>query len=273
MMPWLSRLWRTLATAFCFAMFGIGGALIALLVSPLLLLLVRNRQQRQGLGKRLVSGAMYAFIVLMRVTGVMSYRIHNIEWLQQPGQLILANHPSLIDTIFLIAFAHNADCIVKGKLLKNPFTRGPIKLAGYIANSTPEQIIEAAGESFRRGNNLILFPEGTRTVAGQPVVLKRGAANIAIKTATDIRPVLIRCEPAALTKEIKWYQVPARKVCMTLDVQPLLSVSQYINSDNPSMAARTLTRDLEHFFNAAVYTAPSGATAAVQANIALQHVK
>ncbi|WP_221793310.1 lysophospholipid acyltransferase family protein [Oceanobacter mangrovi] len=244
--------WRVLATSFCFAMFGLGGAVIALLISPLLILLIRNPRQRQRLGKAVSSGAMYLFIQLMRAVGVMTYEVKNRHWLQQPGQLILANHPSLIDTIFLIAFARQADCVVKGKLLRNPFTWGPIRLAGYIANSSPEQVIAAAGESFRAGNNLIVFPEGTRTVAGESIQLKRGAANIAIKTATPIRPVVIRCEPPALTKEIKWYQVPERRVRMTLEVLPVIQIDQYARAENQAMAARQLTHELEQFFNKAV---------------------
>ena len=257
MISLLSRIWRTVATAFCFAAFGVGGTLIALIVSPALVVLVRHQQRRQALGKRFVSLCFLLFINLMRAVGVMTYTIRNRELLEQPGQLILANHPSLIDTIFLIAFARNADCVVKGKLLKNPFTWGAIRLTGYIANSTAEGVIAAAGDSMKSGNNLIIFPEGTRTTAGKAQVMKRGAANIAIKTATNIRPVVIRCEPAALTKEIKWYQVPKRRVHMTLDVRPTISVEQYANSQNQALAARQLTQQLEQYFNKAVSTTPA----------------
>ena len=109
----------------------------------------------------------------------------------------------------------------------------------------------------KSGNNLIIFPEGTRTTAGKAQVMKRGAANIAIKTATNIRPVVIRCEPAALTKEIKWYQVPKRRVHMTLDVRSTISVEAYANSQNQALAARQLTQQLEQYFNQAVSPTPA----------------
>jgi len=110
---------------------------------------------------------MRGFVGLMRGLGVLDYRLHDCERLQRPGLLVLANHPTLIDVVFLLALIPHADCVVKGRLARNPFTRGPIRAAGYITNEEPQGVLEAAGASLARGNALILFPEGTRSVPGR----------------------------------------------------------------------------------------------------------
>ncbi|WP_369678325.1 lysophospholipid acyltransferase family protein, partial [Enterococcus faecium] len=85
------------------------------------------------------------------------------------GQLIIANHPSLIDVVVLISIVRNADCVVKADLWKNPFLKGVVKATGYINNDAdPEYFLNQCQQSFARGNNLIVFPEGTRSVPGKP---------------------------------------------------------------------------------------------------------
>ena len=68
----------------------------------------------------------------MRHTGVLTYHIEGQEHLNETGRLIIANHPSLIDVVFLIALIRDTNCIVKDSLVNNPFTRGPTYgLLGY----------------------------------------------------------------------------------------------------------------------------------------------
>src|SRR5690606_3555824 len=100
--------------------------------------------------------------------------------LQRPGLLVLANHPCLIDVVFLIAFTPNPDCIVKGGLLANPAMRGYLRLTGFLRNDRGAELIEDARSSLAAGSALIIFPEGTRTQPGQPLQFQRGAANVAL---------------------------------------------------------------------------------------------
>ena len=65
-----------------------------------------------------------------------------VERLAAPGQLVVANHPSLIDVLFIGAQMPQVGCIVKESLQRNPFLGAPIRWAGYIPNSTPEHLIE-----------------------------------------------------------------------------------------------------------------------------------
>ncbi|KJZ09971.1 MULTISPECIES: lysophospholipid acyltransferase family protein [unclassified Halomonas] len=239
---------RGIGTFLSFTAFGIGGLIIGLVVAPLLQLGMRDPVRRQRLARRLIQRVFRAFIALMKGLGVLDYRLEGRGRLARGGRLILANHPSLIDVVFLLAYTPNADCIVKGRLATNPFTRGPIGVAGYITNRDPQALLEAARDSLARGNSLILFPEGTRTTPGRPIKFRRGGANIALRTGSAITPVLIKCSPTTLTKGEPWYHIPRRKVQMDLHILDDLPPEPASNQPT-SQQARQLTRELSHYFN------------------------
>ncbi len=240
--------WRVAATGFSFGVFGIGGLVLRLLVFPLLNLLVWQRERRVVCSRTVIRLAFRAYVELMRMLGVLRYEIRGQERLERGGLLILANHPTLIDTVFLMAFVKNADCIVKGDLWNNPFTRGPVRAAGYINNAGGADLVDACIASLQRGNNLIVFPEGTRTQSDGVISMKRGAANIAVRGARDMTPVLIRCEPATLGKGEKWWRVPPRRVQFEIEVQEDLAIGQFSGVASDVIAARQLTDFLQVYF-------------------------
>ncbi len=248
MLTILNHGWRWFGTALSFLIFGIGGVLLPVCVVPVLYLLPGDQRRREQRAQRVIHHAFRGYIGIMKGLGVLTYQIDGIEKLRD-AQLVLANHPSLIDVIFLIAMVPNANCVVKGKLLQNPFTRGPIKAAGYIINDEASDVIGAAGDAFSKGHALIIFPEGTRTTPAQRLQLKRGAANVAIRTGADITPILIECNPTTLTKGDRWYQVPEKRVHFRLQVKEPIEIGRYLTDVSPSKGARMLTSDLSNYFN------------------------
>ncbi|MDR3410169.1 MAG: lysophospholipid acyltransferase family protein [Formivibrio sp.] len=244
----LGRLWRVVATGFCFVMFGVGGLGIAGAALPLLIL-IPGRHRRQSLTRELVHYSFRLHVALMRLTGAIGCVVHGKEKLARGGLLILANHPSLIDVVMLMSLVHRPDCIVKAALWRNPFTWGPVKLTGFISNASGPALVEAGIASVRSGNNLIIFPEGTRTVPGCLSVFQRGAANIASRGDLTITPVIITCSETFLTKGQPWYNVPRRKPIFELTVlDDLPPASQITGSDEPARQARRLTEYLTHYF-------------------------
>ena len=245
----LERYWRVCATGICFTVFGISGLLLGMFVFPLLHLLIWRRTRRITAARTVIRLASRAFVALMRGIGVLRYEIIGLDKLDRGGLLILANHPSLIDTVFLMAFVKRADCIVKSDLWNNPFTGGPVRAAGYINNENGAQLIDACLGSLRAGNNLIVFPEGTRTPGDGVIRLKRGAAHIAVRAARAVTPVLIRCAPPTLGKGEKWWRVPEHRAQFQIEVKddiPILSFTAAGVSN--VMAARYLTEHLQHYF-------------------------
>lgn len=244
------RAWRLLATGLAFSVFGLGGLLLWLAYFPLLQWLDRDPVRRTRRARLAIHHSFRLFVDIMRGLGLLRYRISGQERLARGGQLILANHPSLIDVVFLIAMVPNADCVVKAGLARNPFTRGPVRAAGYICNDSGVGVIDDCIASLQAGNNLIIFPEGTRTTPGRPLQLQRGAANIAIRGRCDMTPVHIRCSPPALSKELPWWKVPPRIIDFSFDVRDDIEVEPFLEADgSEALAVRQLTRYLSHYFS------------------------
>ena len=156
--------WRLLATAASFCLFGIGGLCLRVLVFPLLACLPGDAQAHRRRARAVVSRLFWLFIRFMYRTGVLTYSVSGAERLGRPGQMIIANHPSLIDVVFLIGLVRDANCVVKQSLWQNPFTRGPVRSTGYISNDGSMDMLDAAADALKQGQTLIIFPEGTRNL-------------------------------------------------------------------------------------------------------------
>lgn len=246
----LDRCWRICATGFCFATFGLGGLLIRVLVYPALQLAVWQRGRRAVVVREIIHQFFRTFVGLMAFVGVISYETRGLEKLRRRGLLVLANHPSLIDVVFLISFIERADCIVKGALVRNPFTRGPVTAAGFVCNDSGASLVEDCIASVKSGNNLIIFPEGTRSSVSGAMKLQRGAANVAVRGGIDITPVRIRCSPPVLTKGDKWYRVPAQRAHFIIEVCDDIPVDDFTSGrQSDALAARGLTSFLTEYFS------------------------
>lgn len=250
----LDRAWRVVGTGLSFAAFGIGGLLLRVTAFPLLQLCVRDPLRRRRIARRWVQRGFAAHVELMRRLGVLTWEIHGRERLDRDGLLVLSNHPTLIDVVFLVSLLPNADCVVKSAVARNPFMRGPVHACGYIANDDGVGLIDDCIAAVRAGGNLVIFPEGTRTVPGQPLRLQRGAANIAVRGELDVTPVRIWCTPPTLTKGEKWYRVPPRRFHVKIEVGEDLPVRSFLNgtgdgSGRETLAARRLTEHLADYFS------------------------
>jgi 1-acyl-sn-glycerol-3-phosphate acyltransferase len=245
----IERVCRIFTTGSSFVLFGLGGLVLRIVVFPFLNIFIRERQMRIKLARQVIRLSFRGFIGFMRVFGVLRYEITGLERLERNGLLILANHPTLLDTVFLMAFVKQADCVVKGKLWDNPFTHGPVSAAGYINNESSTGLVEDCIDSLRKGGNLIIFPEGTRTPYDGQITLKRGAANIAVRGQCDVTPIAIRCSPPTLRKGEKWWQVPHRRMHFTIAVHDDIKVQPFIkDSGSAVLAARHLTEYLQNYF-------------------------
>lgn len=243
------RAWRRVATGICFATFGIGGLLLRLLVFPPLAWFVRAQSQRATIARSVIHRAFGLFVAMMRGLGVLSYELRGEHRLERRGLLILANHPSLIDVVFLMALVKHADCIVKAELASNPFTRGPVRAAGFVCNDSGTGMVDGCVASVRAGNNLIVFPEGTRTPRDGAVHLQRGAANVAIRGGLNITPVRIQVTPPTLAKGEPWWCVPSRRAHFVIEVGEDIDVSRFASGHrNEALAARGLTDHLSDYF-------------------------
>jgi 1-acyl-sn-glycerol-3-phosphate acyltransferase len=248
MLERINYAWRVLATGLSFLSFGVGGVLLWLLVFPPLEFFVRDPARRGRYARAIIHRSFAGHIGLMHRLGVLTYEIRGIERLQRKGLLVLANHPTLIDVVFLVSLIPNADCVVKSRLASNPFTRGPVRATGYICNDNGAGLVDDCIASVRSGKNLLIFPEGTRTPRSGPSQLQRGAANIAVRGVLDVTPVLIKCDPPTLSKGEKWYRIPSRRFHVVIEVREDLPVASFLGGTTEAIASRRLTDYLTTYF-------------------------
>jgi 1-acyl-sn-glycerol-3-phosphate acyltransferase len=244
----LNYLWRLLGTGFSFFLFGFGGVLVWGVLFPLFAGFLGDGIDKKRCSRRLMQRIFRLYMNFMRFIGILNYEVIGREQLTKQGKIVVANHPCLLDIVFLISQIPNATCIVKPALIANPFMRIPIRAMGYIYAEDAELLLKRCQTELHEGGVLIIFPEGTRTTPGKPVKFQRGAAAIALQADVTILPVTLSCLPTTLTKHEKWYQIPQNKFTLRLiagdDIKPI----QMPIGTNRSLAARQLTRQLEAYF-------------------------
>jgi len=184
--------YRVLGKWFLFFIFGLGSLVLVIAVFPFMRLLFHPRERFKKYGRRFVSACMRFFISIMHFIGVVNIETDNREsYRKLSSKIVVANHPSLLDIVMLFSLIPNADCIVNTNLDRNFIVKGIIRQL-YILNSLDlEKILLACAESLKQGNCLIIFPEGTRTPRQGKIILKKGAARIALYSGCNIVPMHI----------------------------------------------------------------------------------
>ncbi len=241
----INRAWRLFGTGLSFTIFGVGGLLLAVLVFPAISVFSRDEETRTRRARRMVNRSYRSFLWMMHGLGVFDFDV-DPEWREKfkaaGGLIVVANHPTLIDVVQLLAEVEQGNCIVKRALWNNPFLGGVVRAKNYISNDDSEELLARCVEVLKNGETLVIFPEATRTVPGEPMRLRRGAARVALAAKVPMQMVHISCEPPTLTKAEHWYQIPARRPCLRMRVGDRLDIGAFARiGEEPSMASRRLT--------------------------------
>lgn len=240
--------WRLFATGLSFTLFGIGGVILWIVIFPLLNLIPTDKLNKIKRSQRCVHYSFYLFIGIMHRLGVMTYEVKGLKKINRTGQLIIANHPTLIDIVFLISRMPEASCIVKQQLFHNPFTKGSVINAGYIDNGNPEQMISQSVDCLKSGGTMVIFPEGTRSINGKAYKFQRSAARIAIEANATVTPITITCKPNTLSKAEKWYQIPESRFHLVMQVGNDMVLDEFLTIKQKTIAARRFNRYLQDYF-------------------------
>ena len=241
------RAWRIVATGLAFAFIFAGGALLAATVLPVLVLLPGDPREH---AQRTIRAAFRVYLATLQGIGLLRLETEGIERLAASGgSIVIANHPSLLDVVMLMAFIPHSQCIVKHRLWNNRLLGGLVRRAGYIPNDLPADLMLAAcRDSLDRGAALIIFPEGTRSRPNLPRRFQRGFANLALLTGAPVLPALISCDPPTLTKGESWWMVPDRRPLFRLCIGEKLDTTAWAAQTTRALAARRLARALEAYY-------------------------
>ena len=222
---------RVFAKLFCFAFFGFSSLILAFLLFPIMHCLSGFSEQKfKKIARKFNHLYFKIFVKISIILGAVRLTVQNKEALEDiQSKVVIANHPSLFDVVILFSLVPNADCIVKGDLIQNKFISIIIKNL-YIPNNIPfDEQLERAKRSMDEGNNLIIFPEGTRSKPGEPWEFKKGAARFALYSKNDVIPIFFGGnEKIGLRKHDKLLQVhPTEHYIYKLKILAPISTKEY----------------------------------------------
>lgn len=241
----LDRAGRSIGQIALFAVFGIYGALMSALLVPLYSVVVRDRVRRAHGIRRVVHYLLRAYIGLMQALRLIDLEVIGLDRVPPPGSLIVANHPSLIDALILLAHIDGGVVVAKRSLQINPFTSAAIRGANYVVNDDAVALIDACRNRISAGESLVLFPECTRTAADGVIRLRRGAAQIAVRSGCSVIPVTIEFSEPLLTKESRWWMAPKVRPRVRVVGHTPIDPAQFLQGHHSvSLAARRLTEHL-----------------------------
>lgn len=187
---------------------------IALLLYPLLPRALGLRVGRAGIayGYRI-------FWAAARASGLLRMDARALRALaDERGLVIVANHPSLLDALMLVAQLPRSFCVMKASLMHNPLLGPGALLARYIRNDCARTMVRQAVDDLRSGGQMVMFPEGTRTTSAALNPFQGGFALIARRACAPVQTVFIDTTSPYLGKGWPIWKLPPLPIEFSLRI-------------------------------------------------------
>ncbi len=183
----------------------LGWSLLALPLSALL-----PRRWAIGFGRYGIMAGFRIYGHWLQLLGAYRLDLSALDVLRSDEALILApNHPSLIDALLILSRHPNLACVMKSELMGSIFLGPGARLARYIRNGSPRQMVREAIADLEQGGGLLLFPEGTRSVRAPCNALKRSIGVIAKHARVPVQTLVIDTDSPFLGKGWRFWMRPS----------------------------------------------------------------
>jgi len=183
------------------------------------------------------------FIKLMERVGLISLVYNGRNKLEKlSGTIVVANHPSLIDVVILVSSIPKAVCVVKSSIsTKNFFMKRVVNSAYIINNNDFDVFSQDIKTALDDGFNIVIFPEGSRTIDGEKSKLYKGAARVALMFNANILPIHINQSIHFLRKNQQWYNVGEEIAYYYITVKETVDIKDYqVEEDTDSKKTKLL---------------------------------
>jgi 1-acyl-sn-glycerol-3-phosphate acyltransferase len=238
-LAWLSLQLQLVALALASTVFNIG----AFLLYPLLPRAIGRR-----VGRAAIATGYRGYWRFTRPFGLLRMHADALDGLRdEAGLVIVANHPSLLDAMMLVARLPKSACVMKASLMRNPFLAAGALLARYIPNDSAHGMVRQAVADLREGGQLVMFPEGTRTTRAPLNPLQPGFALIAKHAKAPIQTVFIDTHSPYLGKGWPLWRLPP------LPIEFAVRLGRRFE---PRADHEALAREIEAYFAAGVVVPP-----------------
>ncbi|MBS7265744.1 MAG: 1-acyl-sn-glycerol-3-phosphate acyltransferase [Treponema sp.] len=232
--------------------FGLGAVLLAIFVFPFIRLFTFHKKDFGIIARAYVSHTFRVFLGNLNICKTSLLKVDDKEAYRNiHGKIIIANHPSLLDFVYIMSLVPNSTCIVRGGLTHTPL-RWVIKQA-YITNTTDfNDVLVECKKLTDKGCNVIVFPEGTRSPRVGRNNYKKGAARIALYCNCDVLPLFIGgSDKYGLGKfDPLWSYNHVETYLYDIKMLPVISIEQFKGLSEP-IAAKHLTEEMEKVIRAA----------------------
>ena len=215
----MPRLLRIPLSGLAFIVFYSGAAVLAWVLLPIVRFRLRGlpaAEQRAQLDHFMMHAYRWA-VGFMGALGLMRYRLPDLNQTRLPPApwVIVANHPSLLDVLFIKAALPGVTVLVKSVLFRAPSLRRIFEASGDFKGPSDEgrhfgatSVLDIFVERLEQGRSVLVFPEGTRSAAWRLHRFRRGGAEAALRAGVPILPLFVLSDPPTLKKGDKWYDMP-----------------------------------------------------------------
>ena len=171
--PWFKRVLQAAAFFGAYLIFAVVGSVASAACLAPAAVLRGVRAHRTG--QRLIHGLFVFFVSYLRCCGLLKLDASELSVLRDSrGVILVANHPCLLDAVLVVSQLPQVVCLMKGSLARNIVLCGTAYLAGYVHNESGLGLVRKCEQRLRQGANLLIFPEGTRSIGGQMHPFKMG---------------------------------------------------------------------------------------------------
>lgn len=214
-----------------------------------LLYLVLPRRWHQPVSRRIIRSGFSFYLAVLRHTCQVRLDLDELAPLRQAqGPLIvIANHPSLLDAVLLLSVLPQASCVLKADLLHNPLFGVGARMAGYVSNEDPRQMILDSTRALQQGAQFILFPEGTRTTTFPLNPLSSACILLSKQSRVALQTVLLEYSTPYLGKH--WGLLTPPRL-------PLRIRARLGRRFEPPELTGPALAELEAYFRAALHGSP-----------------
>jgi 1-acyl-sn-glycerol-3-phosphate acyltransferase len=207
------------------------------------------RSTGRRLGRAAIAAGYAAYWWLADRVGMMHLHADALEPLRrEPGIIVVANHPSLLDAMMLVARLPRSACIMKASLVRNPLLGPAARLARYIRNDSAYGMVRLAVQDLREGGQLVLFPEGTRTTRRPLNPFTPAFTLIARRARAPIQTVFIDTDSPYLGKGWPLWRLPPLPIVFSVRLGKRFA---------PAEDHQALRTEIEAYFAAGVRPAGS----------------
>ena len=210
---------------------------IALLLYPLL-----PRGAGLRVGRAGIAYGYRIFWAVARASGLLRMEAKSLRALaDERGLVLVANHPSLLDALMLVAQLPRSFCVMKASLMHNPFLGPGALLARYVPNDSAHTMLRRGVGDLRAGGQLVMFPEGTRTTGATLNPFHDGFALIARRARVPVQTVFIDTTSPYLGKGWPIWKLPPLPIEFSVRIgrrfEPGPAVDAWVDDIERYMAA------------------------------------